>query len=322
MNFALILFVLVVITGVAWLADKLYFIKQRRQQASLVLETFDKELQNHSASRSGDAFIENLAVRYPFDPKLIKNTVTDNDKLQKIRAQIKAYYLRQPLWLEYTASLFPVIAAVFFLRSFIVEPFKIPSGSMMPTLLVGDFILVNKYTYGIRLPVINKKIIDINKPQRGDVMVFRYPRDPSLDYIKRVIGLPGDTIVYTNKQLFINGEAAVYKQLPDYLDEERLGYSQQFTEQIGSMSHRILNDPDRFIPLFDTGDFPTKNLCAYTNTSVRCTVPPGHYFMMGDNRDHSSDSRVWGFVPEENIVGRAFFVWMNIKDIKRIGSFQ
>src|SRR6188474_377728 len=134
----------------------------------------------------------------------------------------------EPWWIEYPKSFFPVILIVFLLRSFLVEPFKIPSGSMLPTLLVGDFILVNKFTYGIRLPVINKKIIDINLPQRGDVMVFRYPEDPSLDYIKRVVGLPGDTVAYQNKRLTINGQNVEVSKLADYLHPERLYYSEQY----------------------------------------------------------------------------------------------
>jgi signal peptidase I len=145
---------------------------------------------------------------------------------------------KDPWWVEYGASFFPVILIVFMLRSFLVEPFKIPSGSMIPTLQVGDFILVNKYTYGIRLPVVNWKVIDINSPQRGDVMVFRYPEDPSLDYIKRVIGVPGDVIAYQNKKLTINGEPVATRRIDDYLHPERLYYSRQFTEKIDAASIR------------------------------------------------------------------------------------
>jgi signal peptidase I len=229
---------------------------------------------------------------------------------------------KDPWWVEYGASFFPVILIVFVLRSFIVEPFKIPSGSMIPTLLVGDFILVNKYTYGVRLPVINKKIIDVNTPQRGDVMVFRYPEDPSLDYIKRVVGVPGDKIAYQNKHLTINGQPLETKKIDDYLHPERLYYSKQFVEKLGEVDHRALNDEDApsFVP--DPTHFPGRENCLYNNAGVICTVPAGHYFMMGDNRDNSRDSRVWGFVPEANIVGRAFFIWFNFSDLKRIGSFK
>lgn len=229
---------------------------------------------------------------------------------------------KEPLWVEYGASLFPVILLVFLLRSFIVEPFKIPSGSMIPTLLVGDFILVNKYTYGIRLPVINKKIISLGEPQHGDVMVFRYPEDPSLDYIKRVVGVPGDRIVYQNKKLTINGVEVETSKVDDYLHPERLYYSQQYLGKLGNTTHRYLTDADApaFVP--DVSAYPFRENCIYNNAGVACTVPPGSYFMMGDNRDNSRDSRVWGFVPEENIVGKAFFIWFNFSDLGRIGFFK
>ena len=229
---------------------------------------------------------------------------------------------KEPLWVEWGASFFPVILVVFVLRSFIAEPFKIPSGSMIPTLEVGDFILVNKFTYGIRLPVINQKIIDVSTPQRGDVMVFRYPEDPSLDYIKRVVGVPGDTVAYQNKRLTINGKPLEVKKLDDYHHPERLYFSEQYQEKLGEQTHRFLNDSDApaFVP--DVASFPYRDNCHYNQAGVVCTVPAGHYFMMGDNRDNSRDSRFWGFVPDENIVGKAFFVWLNLGNLGRIGSFK
>ncbi|MDR1996370.1 signal peptidase I [Azonexus sp.] len=229
---------------------------------------------------------------------------------------------KEPVWVVWGADFFLVILVVFVLRSFIVEPFKIPSGSMIPTLLVGDFILVNKYTYGIRLPVINKKIISVNEPQRGDVMVFRYPEDPSLDYIKRVIGTPGDVVSYQNKRLSVNGEPVEMTRIDDYLHPERLYYSEQYLAKFGNVEHRLLNDADApaFVP--DAERFPYRENCTYNAAGVICKVPAGHYFMMGDNRDNSRDSRSWGFVPEENIVGKAFFIWLNFSDLSRIGSFK
>ena len=227
-----------------------------------------------------------------------------------------------PWWVEYGGSFFPVILAVFVLRSFLVEPFKIPSGSMIPTLLVGDFILVNKFTYGIRLPVINKKIVEINSPQRGDVMVFRYPPDPSLDYIKRVVGLPGDKVKYRNKKLTINDKEVVQTKVEDYLDRERLFYTPRFTEKLGLVDHDILIETESPSYVNAFASFPHRENCIYNSEGVTCTVPPGHYFVMGDNRDNSQDSRFWGFVPDENLVGRAFFIWFNFSNLKRVGAFN
>ena len=229
---------------------------------------------------------------------------------------------KQPWWVEYSVSFFPVILIVFLLRSFLVEPFKIPSSSMVPTLLVGDFILVNKYAYGIRLPVANKKVVPLHDPQRGDVMVFRYPEDPSLDYIKRVVGVPGDRIEYRNKRLTINGSPVPVKQVDDYLSKERMQFSKRFVETLNGVEHQILIEDDAPAMMTPSRSFPHSANCTYNTTGLACTVPPGHYFMMGDNRDNSSDSRVWGFVPDENIVGKAFFIWLNLNELGRFGPFR
>jgi signal peptidase I len=297
MNFALILFVLVILTGVAWVADKLVFLPKRRRAAEAAVAEFDRQQE-----RIGERFADENAAQ--------------------TRARLRDDKLRQPWWLEYSASFFPVILVVFVVRSFVVEPFKIPSGSMVPTLLVGDFILVNKFEYGIRLPITNTKITEGRAPARGDVVVFRYPKDESVDYIKRVIGVPGDVIAYQDKKLTINGKPVPEAALPDYLDEERLGYAKQFEEDIGGRKNAILNNPA--VPPFIVGaeDFPYRDNCTYNARGVICKVPPGNYFMMGDNRDNSADSRYWGFAPDRNIVGRAFFIWMNFSDLKRIGSFH
>jgi signal peptidase I len=298
-NFALILFVLMVITGVIWFLDVFYLAKQRRAAANRALAEYD--------ARNAKLTADGIKV--------------DNNGN---RAALEAGIMRQPVWIEYSGSFFPVIALVFFLRSFLYEPFKIPSSSMVPTLLVGDLILVNKFTYGIRLPVLNQKIIQINDPQRGDVMVFKYPRDMTQDYIKRVVGVPGDKITYENKRLTVNGVEVKYTALDDYLDDERLVYNKQYQEALTGVTHRILNN-ERAPTLnpAEVQQFPLKEeSCTYTYDGFTCVVPKGNYFMMGDNRDNSLDSRYWGFVPDKNIVGKAFFVWMNLGNLRRIGGIQ
>ena len=267
MNFALILFVALVITGSIWLLDALLLKRRRAKDA------------------------------------------------------------KEPLLVEYARSFFPVILIVFGLRSFLVEPFKIPSGSMMPTLLVGDFILVNKFTYGIRLPVINKKVVQFNDPRRGDVMVFRYPQDPALDYIKRVIGIPGDTVEYRDKRLIINGQEVPWRPDGTYsYVGGGLNYitAMVYMEHLGEADHKLMVQQGfpSVIPAQVGDNFPYRENCSYneSGSGFTCKVPAGYYFMMGDNRDASNDSRYWGFVPDENIVGKAFFIWMNFDGFRRIGT--
>jgi len=213
---------------------------------------------------------------------------------------------KEPILVEYSRSFFPVILIVLLLRSFLVEPFRIPSGSMMPTLLVGDFILVNKFAYGLRWPVLNRKFVEIGDPDRGDVVVFRFPKDPTIDYIKRVVGVPGDEIHYRNKTLYVNGEPAPQTMVRKYLG---VGAGAGMTntdlrmENLTDVEHQILVDPK----------WPDYKCSPYSVLAVGggLKVPEGRYFVMGDNRDNSNDGRCWGFVPEENLVGKAFAIWMN-----------
>jgi signal peptidase I len=222
----------------------------------------------------------------------------------------------EPWFVEYAKSFFPVILLVFVLRSFLVEPFKIPSGSMMPTLLAGDYILVNKFTYGLRVPILNNTFVEMNQPKQGDVIVFHYPPDPKIDYIKRVVGVPGDKIQYQDKQLIINGKKldVIFENDYEYeMQGANIISARKSKEQLGDVQHDILvhDIPNRY-----NADMPGARL----QDGETITVPDGSYFAMGDNRDNSADSRVWGFVPERNLVGKAFYIWMNFDQFGRIGN--
>jgi signal peptidase I len=296
MNFALILFILLVISFVMWLLDVLWLKKKRLAAAEAALAEFD----SRDAGRVG----------------------INGQALAADRAALAGRLTQRPWYLEYTASFFPVILIVFVLRSFLFEPFRIPSGSMIPTLQIGDLILVNKYQYGIRLPVVNVKIIEVGSPQRGDVMVFRFPHNTTQDYIKRVVGLPGDRVEYADRRLLINGQQVPLQSLPRYFEEDRVQYYAQFSEKLGNVEHRIILSEGPGVPPMRAFAHTHPQACQYTSSGVACTVPAGHYFVMGDNRDNSEDSRFWGFVPDQNIVGRAFFIWMNFGNIGRIGGFH
>jgi len=221
------------------------------------------------------------------------------------KVQYLSEYENEPWFLDYARSFFPVLLLVFILRGFIAEPFRIPSGSMLPTLEVGDFILVNKFSYGIRLPILHKKIVPIDTPKRGQIMVFRYPGDDKTNYIKRVIGLPGDEIEYRHKRLYVNGQAidaianGTYKPFGRNRPINR--YLQRIPVSQNSAGNGDAGVSEYSILLEKRSSSPTKTWL----------VPEGHYFALGDNRDHSLDSRFWGFVPDENIVGKAFFIWFH-----------
>ena len=221
----------------------------------------------------------------------------------------------EPVVVDYARAFFPVLAVVLVLRSFVAEPFRIPSSSMMPSLLVGDFILVNKFAYGLRLPIVNRKFVETGHPERGDVVVFRPPHHPDQDWIKRVVGLPGDTVAYRDNVVSVNGEPFDYRLLGRYVGEgqgREMSGAQLLVEEIPGRPHPVLErDGPRFFSTQGEGEW---------------TVPPGHYFVMGDNRDNSEDSRYWGFLPESNLRGKAFLVWMHWDgsaggvDFDRLGS--
>ncbi|MFC4258338.1 signal peptidase I [Marinobacter lacisalsi] len=269
-NFPLILVVLTFATGIIWLGDRL-FLRPRREAAW--------QESGGAVAASGSDGSGSSAV--PADEEEQAGPP-------------------EPYLVELSRSFFPVLAIVLVLRSFLVEPFQIPSGSMLPTLEVGDFILVNKYAYGLRLPVAGTKIVDIGDPERGDIMVFRYPVDGETNYIKRVVGLPGDRIRYRNKTLYVNGEEVPTRFVA------RLPPLVMLEEQLGDVEHMIYRD--------------TRNRSgAGENEWV---VPDGHYFMMGDNRDNSKDSRFWGMVPDEMVVGKAFLIWMQWPSLTSLPSFD
>jgi len=276
MNFALILFLLTLATGVLWAVDRFHFRKRRAPDAP------------------------------------------------------------EPAWVEYAASFFPVLLVVFLLRSFVAEPFKIPSSSMRPTLEVGDFILVNKFAYGLRLPIAEVKFVPLGEPARGDVVVFRYPVNPSQDFIKRVVGVGGDVVKYEDKKLTVNGQPLPQVRDGTYGYLESVGDRMKYelleksleTASNGSASRTYTIGVNPQVPPIALGNvrpFPGKENCDYNERGFTCKVPAGHYFMMGDNRDNSDDSRYWGFVPDDHIRGKAFFIWWNWDDIssfafKRVGS--
>lgn len=256
LDFALVMFIALLGTGVTWGLDRAWWAKARERRAQTLTQAGKPE----EASQAR----------------------------------------REPVIVEYARAFFPVILIVFLIRSFLVEPFRIPSGSMMPNLFNGDFILVNKFSFGVRLPVVNAKAWETGNPRRGDVVVFRFPGDLSINYIKRVIGVPGDHVVYKRKQLFINGKPMEQIDRRSYLsphNAEAAGELQRMTEDIDGKRHDIL------VAGRSDGGF------------VEFDVPAGHYFMMGDNRDHSNDSRYWGFVPDENLVGKAFLVWFSLDTV-------
>lgn len=226
---------------------------------------------------------------------LFVNRFVFGRRFDKKNPPLEAWYV------DYSRSLLPVFLFVFILRSFIFEPFRIPSSSMFPTLEIGDFLLVSKSSYGVKLPIINKKIIPISDPERGDVFVFRYPQDPSLNYIKRVMGLPGDVIEYIGKELYINDEKVNLSDVKSNSFVDATGAKHNVKQYTAKLDNGVKHDV-----------FINQSKVSYAG---KWEVPEGYYFAMGDNRDHSADSRSWGFVPKENIVGKAFFIWFHYDSV-------
>jgi signal peptidase I len=299
-DFAVFLLICSLVSGAYYAAEALYFSPRRREQTVRTLLEFDRRNRPSQSSRPEVHADERTALQEELS--------------------------HRPWWIEYTAGFFPVIIMVFFLRSFLFEPFRIPSGSMKPTLQIGDLILVNKYQYGVRIPVWNHTLIELGHPRRGDVIVFRYPHQPTQDYIKRVVGLPGDTVDVHDRKVTINGTEVAMSPVESYFDYERdSGRVQSFkqvVEHLGSVDHRAIFREGMGTDAHPAAQHTNRDACVYSAGGVTCTVPPDSYFVMGDNRDNSEDSRFWGFVPDRNVVGRAFFIWMNFGNVRRIGSFH
>ncbi len=277
--FSIFLVILTLASGLVWLADSLFFAPKRRQKLAM------------AQGRLGDQ--------------------VDSESLQTLAPV--------PSLVDTAQQIFPVILFVLVLRSFLYEPFQIPSGSMKPTLLVGDFILVEKFTYGLKDPVWRTQLVDLGEPERGDIVVFKYPEQPSVDYIKRVVGLPGDTVVYRDQQLFIKPACDSGKEAPCPQMQavelifrnhgefyEHMMPQERLTEQLGQVPHDILRNPAIQPPL--------RHYYRQPGTKVdEWLVPEGQYFVLGDNRDNSRDSRYWGFVPEANLVGKAVAIWISFE---------
>lgn len=271
LDFALILTVAVLVAGVIWGGDALLFRPARCKRAN--------DAENALRSR-----LAAEAAEHPSPVSEIEAAVKD----------VRAREMREPMLVEYAHSFFPVLFVVWALRSFLVEPFTIPSGSMLPTLQVGDYILVNKFSYGLRVPVLGAEVVPVSKPERGDIMVFKYPEQPRINFIKRVVGVPGDTVRVSDGRVWVNGMELPREQV---MLPEGESWELYFRETSGDVSHMIRHEAGR----------------ESLSPERAWKVPAGSYFMLGDNRDNSRDSRFWGFVPDRYIVGKAFFVWMHKK---------
>lgn len=300
-DFSLVLLVLAGVAGAVWLFDAAVLARPRRRKVEAFLKGRNITTEEFSAYVNS---LDENGRPVPVDQSSVPASAADPAR-QRVLAQALAEY-RESVPVEYAKSFFPILFAVLILRSFLFEPFQIPTGSMIPTLNVGDFIVVNKFAYGLRLPVTGTRIIDIGEPKRGDVMVFIPPHDPNY-FIKRVIGMPGDHVRYADKTVFINGEALPQQEMGVIADQGAL----HSRETVGGITHDIYTSASqRFSRAYDW--LPEEGM----------TIPDGHYFMMGDNRDNSSDSRYWGPVSEDKIVGKAVAVWMHKEKGLQLPSFS
>ncbi|MEO5596455.1 MAG: signal peptidase I [Lysobacteraceae bacterium] len=338
-DFALIFVLLTALTGGIWLLDRLLFAPGRRRANAVRQANLDSRLAAGAESIRQLALANDLrTVGIKSAPENLSITTVNAGDARKLASLIQRNLpdfettqtedgldaapiglggrRREPVLVEYAASFFPVILVILLVRSFLGEPYRIPSGSMMPTLLIGDFILVNKFAYGLRIPVLDTKIVPIGEPQRGDVVVFHPPHHPDQTWIKRVIGLPGDTITYQDYTLSINGQPVETVSIGAFVGKGNgasMTGARELRESLPGKTHRILQL-----------DLPPM----FQHANGSWTVPPDSYFMMGDNRDNSEDSRYWPthFLPEHNIVGKAVVVWMNWDfggaglDASRIGT--
>ncbi|MES2187815.1 MAG: signal peptidase I [Pseudomonadota bacterium] len=271
------------LSGVYWLAERLVFGPRRRQLADMLVDALP--------DGQGD------------------------------REACRAIVMERPWWLAW-AGVFPIAAILLVLHSFLLAPFKMPSSAMSPTLRVGDLIMVSKYAYGLQLPLFGTRVGAGTPPQRGDVIVFRYPLRPTEDRVRRVVGLPGEEVAYLNKRLRINGRPVPARYTGDFVSKRAGRVFKQFEEQLDGHSHRVIHEDRRSGRVRGAGEFAFKENCSYPAEGIVCRVPEGHYFTLGDNRDNAADSRFWGFVPQQEIIGKALFVWMNFEYPDQIGQIR
>jgi signal peptidase I len=271
------------VSGVYWLAERLVFGPRRHQLADMLVDAL--------SDGRGD------------------------------RQVCRAILMERPWWLAW-AGMFPMAVVVLALHSFLLAPFRMPSSAMSPTLRIGDLLMVSKYAYGVRVPLLGTRVGAVTPPQRGDVIVFRYPLRPAEDRVRRVVGLPGEEVAYLDKRLRIDGRLVPAHYTGEFFSQRAGRLFKQFEEQLDAQGHRVILEESRSSRVRGAGDFAFKENCSYPAEGIVCRVPEGHYFTLGDNRDNAADSRFWGFVPEQEIIGKALFVWMNFEYPDQVGQIR